>query len=70
VTGAELIDALVQARLVRGLTQEGLAEATGWKWKWVAAFELGDVDPTLTDLLAYAAAVGVRVEVVPVASAD
>lgn len=54
----QLLDALVQVRQERGLTQAQVAESMGVKQPTVADFEAHDSNPTLSRIRRYAHAVG------------
>ncbi|MEZ5087427.1 MAG: helix-turn-helix transcriptional regulator [Tessaracoccus sp.] len=53
-----LLDALVQVRITRGLTQTQVADALGVKQPSIAHFETHDSNPTLSRIRRYAHAVG------------
>lgn len=57
-----LMDELVAARRGRGLSQTEIAARMGTSQSAVARLERGDVDPRLSTLERYAAAVGRRVD--------
>jgi transcriptional regulator with XRE-family HTH domain len=54
--------ALVSLRKSKAITQEKLAELTGWSMAQVEAFEAPGADPYMRDIRLYALAIGARID--------
>lgn len=59
----KLIEAMIQYRLKKGLTQKELAEKIGTKQSSIARFESGNYNPTLAFAQKIAGALGARIRV-------
>lgn len=59
----ELISALIEARIKKGLTQEGLAKKVGTKQSAIARLEGGNANPSVSFLEKIAAALGTKLEI-------
>ncbi len=58
---SEFLDALINLRILNGISQESVAERMGVTQPAVAAFEREDSNPTLSSIRRYALAVGARI---------
>ena len=58
---SEFLDALINLRILNGISQESVAERMGVTQPAVAAFEREDSNPTLGSIRRYALAVGARI---------
>jgi len=59
----ELINAVIQARIRKGLTQDKLAQKIGTKQSVISRLEIGRANPTLAFLKKLADAVNARLEI-------
>jgi ribosome-binding protein aMBF1 (putative translation factor) len=59
----KLIEAIIEQRIKKGLTQKQLAEKIGTKQSAIARFESGTYNPTLSFLKKLAQALGVTITV-------